>query len=217
MIESRCGIKCNECEYKASMNCGGCTKIDNPFWGECDVKKCCEIKKHNQCGQCATFPCDTLVSMAYAEEEGDNGKRIETCRAWAKAEMLPFSAKNFLADVMAQDANALEKYFTPHAVICWHESNEQFTVAEYIKANCAYPGTWESVIERIEPIDGGMVLVYRITAADAPEFIVTSFIKLDSGKISRMDDYYCMCEAVPEWRKDMNIGKPIVEEKNPDL
>ncbi|MCL2753395.1 MAG: DUF3795 domain-containing protein, partial [Defluviitaleaceae bacterium] len=39
MIESRCGILCSECEYRESMNCGGCVKIAKPFWGDfCPVK-----------------------------------------------------------------------------------------------------------------------------------------------------------------------------------
>ena len=42
MIESRCGIKCGECEYRESMGCKGCVNINNPFWGECPVKASCE-------------------------------------------------------------------------------------------------------------------------------------------------------------------------------
>ena len=214
MTESRCGIECSECEYKESMNCPGCTKIDNPFWGECDVKKCCEAKKHDHCGQCSDFPCGVLNEYSYAgEPDGDDGKRIETCRTWAQGKKQDFDPDKFLSHVMAQDASTLESYFTPDAVICWHETNEAFTVAEYIRANCQYPGDWSHSIRRIEAIDGGMVLVYRITAADAPEFIVTSFIKLDGGKISRMDEYYCMCGSAPAWRQAMNIGKPIADEK----
>lgn len=84
MIESRCGLKCSECKYREEMNCAGCTKIANPLWGECDVKSCCEEKKHDHCGQCKTFPCNELNGLSYDEsEDGDNGKRIETCRSWA--------------------------------------------------------------------------------------------------------------------------------------
>ena len=86
MIESRCGILSSSCGYKDSRGCKGCVNIDNPFWGECDVKKCCEGKKLEHCGQCESFVCDTLHSFAYAEKEGDNGKRIEQCKAWSEEE-----------------------------------------------------------------------------------------------------------------------------------
>ncbi|MCL2862388.1 MAG: DUF3795 domain-containing protein [Firmicutes bacterium] len=82
MIESRCGICCSRCEYKESMNCSGCTCIDNPFWGSCDVKACCESKSLKNCGECKDFLCDLLNQFSYDPEQGDNGKRIEQCREW---------------------------------------------------------------------------------------------------------------------------------------
>ncbi|MCM1991937.1 DUF3795 domain-containing protein [Oceanirhabdus seepicola] len=83
MIESRCGINCSKCEYKASSGCKGCVNIDKPFWGEnCPVKSCCESKKRLHCGKCEMFPCDLLKSFAYDKEQGDNGMRIEQCRKW---------------------------------------------------------------------------------------------------------------------------------------
>ncbi len=83
MIESRCGILCNECGYKVEVNCQGCVNIDKPFWGEeCPVKSCCEEKGLSFCGECDTFPCEILNQFAYDKEQGDDGKRIEQCRKW---------------------------------------------------------------------------------------------------------------------------------------
>lgn len=65
------------------MGCAGCVNILKPFWGEqCEVKKCCEDKGHEYCGECDSFPCELLVSFAFDEQEGDNGKRIENCKMW---------------------------------------------------------------------------------------------------------------------------------------
>ena len=84
MIESRCGLLCSTCEYREKMNCGGCIAIAKPFWGDvCPVKSCCEGKKHKQCGECGYFPCVSLAQFSYDKEQGDNGKRIEQCKAWA--------------------------------------------------------------------------------------------------------------------------------------
>ena len=82
MMESRCGLLCSECSYREEMQCGGCVKIVNPFWGTCPVKACCEEKEHQHCGECAEFPCALLHSFAYDEKQGDDGARIVQCRCW---------------------------------------------------------------------------------------------------------------------------------------
>lgn len=83
MIESRCGIKCSECEYKESVGCPGCLHITKPFWGDsCPVKSSCEDKGYEHCGKCEQFPCKVLNDFAYDEKQGDNGKRIEQCKLW---------------------------------------------------------------------------------------------------------------------------------------
>lgn len=85
MIQSRCGILCEECAYRESTGCKGCTAIQKPFWGEaCPVKSCTEGKKHGHCGECAEFPCGLLHQFAYDKEQGDEGKRIRQCEQWNK-------------------------------------------------------------------------------------------------------------------------------------
>ncbi len=83
VIESRCGILCGECEYRALMGCRGCMAIEGPFWGEtCPLKACCEGKRLENCGRCDEFPCGLLVQFAFDENQGDGGRRIEQCRVW---------------------------------------------------------------------------------------------------------------------------------------
>ena len=85
MIQSRCGILCNECPYKEEVGCKGCLHITRPFWGDaCPIKSCCEEQNLEHCGQCKDFPCDLLIQFAYDKEQGDNGKRIEQCKKWLK-------------------------------------------------------------------------------------------------------------------------------------
>ena len=206
MVESRCGIRCSECDWREKMDCKGCIHIDKPFWGDsCPVKDCCEAKGYDFCGQCSDFPCVNLAEMSYAEVEGDNGKRIRTCVMWT----VGFDAERFIAAVATQNAEVLQGFFTHDAIIRWHDSNEQFTVAEYIRANCEYPGNWNGEIQRIEKSTSGMVLLTKIFSDDFATF-VTTFITFESGKIKALDEYYSdyNCE-VPKWRKDMNIGRPI--------
>lgn len=85
MIESRCGIRCGQCEYREQTHCAGCVHIDRPFWADsCPVKSCCEKKQLEYCGCCADFPCELLEQFSYDKEQGDNGLRIEQCRIWAR-------------------------------------------------------------------------------------------------------------------------------------
>ena len=83
MVESRCGILCSACKFREKMNCQGCVAIDKPYWGECQVKSCCEGKGYNNCGECPELPCETLTQFAYDEHNGDAGRRIERCKEWA--------------------------------------------------------------------------------------------------------------------------------------
>jgi len=192
------------------MNCKGCLAIDKPFWGVCDVKLCCESREHDYCGQCLDFPCEVLNEYSYAgEPDGDDGKRIETCRKWAVAEINTFNPAKFIAAVAGQDADTLRNFFTPEAIIYWHDSNEQFTVAEYIRANCEYPDTWNGEVIHTAKNSIGMFIVSKIFSNDVTVF-VTSILTLTNGKISRADEYYAdFNNDIPQWRKNMNIGKPI--------
>ena len=63
-ILSRCGIDCSSCKYKEILGCKGCANLDRPFWGECEVKNCCEDRGFETCGQCHKCPCDVLTEMA---------------------------------------------------------------------------------------------------------------------------------------------------------
>lgn len=84
MFESRCGIRCNDCEGRAESGCTGCITMEKPFWGGiCEVKSCCEDKKLDHCGLCADFPCDVLANMG--KEQGyDPAPRLANCEQWAK-------------------------------------------------------------------------------------------------------------------------------------
>lgn len=86
-IDSRCGLHCTGCTWKASCGCGGCIETNgHPFHGECPIAICCQGKGHVHCGECDNIPCDKLYSYSYLDpEHGDKpqGARVEVCRGWA--------------------------------------------------------------------------------------------------------------------------------------
>ena len=65
--------------------------------------------------------------------------------------------KKFWAAVLGQDAGAMRPYFHEDARVNWHNTNEQFTVEEFIRANCEYPGQWDGEVERVVE-QGGLVI-----------------------------------------------------------
>ena len=118
--------------------------------------------------------------------------------------------KEFWIDVLGQNREKLISYFHKDAIIRWHCSNELFTVSEYIKANCEYPGEWEGKIERIEKTENMIITAVKVYSVNkSSSFHVVSFIKTENNLITEMDEYWADDTEVPEWRHKMNIGRKI--------
>jgi hypothetical protein len=115
---------------------------------------------------------------------------------------------NYWHSVTAQDANALRGCFHPNARIRWHNTNEQFTAAEFIRANCEYPGHWHGEMERIERSGETVITVTHIWSDDL-SFHAVSFFEMADHLIQQLDEYWSDDGPAPRWRQDMNIGKPI--------
>lgn len=122
--------------------------------------------------------------------------------------MKKMDVKAFWDDVISQNAGALPAYFHSDAVVRWRCTNEQFTVKEYVRANCEYPGKWRGKIERVEESCNTTVIAGRVFS-DIESHHVVSFIKLRDGLIEELDEYWAEDGGVPSWRKDMKIGKTV--------
>lgn len=118
--------------------------------------------------------------------------------------------KAFWNDIITQNRFTLPSYFCEDAVICWHCTNEKFTVDEYIRANCDYPGKWHGEVERIEQFDSKIIIVGKVQSFDNTiSCHVTTFIKLLDDKICEMDEYWADDGEIPSWRKKLGIGTTI--------
>ena len=116
----------------------------------------------------------------------------------------------FWRAIISQNAEEMKTFFTEDAVIRWHCTNEQFTAKEYILANCKYPGDWRGEIERVEENGSSIVLAGAVRSTDgAVKCHVVSFIRINDGLVSEMDEYWADDGDAPEWRKEMGIGKRI--------
>lgn len=116
----------------------------------------------------------------------------------------------FWTDVAAQNDARLRNYFAPNAYIRWNNTNEQFTVEEYIIANCEYPGEWCGEVERIELIGDLAVTATRVWSSDnSASFHVCSFFEFQGEKISVLNEYWGDDDVVPQWRIEKHIGRSI--------
>lgn len=120
----------------------------------------------------------------------------------------------FWQAILTQDAKTLETFFHPQAVIRWHCSNEEFTVKEFVRANCEYPGEWDGKIERIHRLDDLIITAVHVYTKDkSAHFHVTSFMQLRDEKIEALDEYWGDDGPAPAWRQEMHIGRLLREGK----
>ena len=124
--------------------------------------------------------------------------------------------KQFWADVLRQDAAAIRAYFHPNAWINWHNTNEHFTVEEFIRANCEYPGRWDGEVEQLIVTPEHFITATHVYEKDtALSFHVTSFIRVADGRIASIDEYWGDDGDAPQWRRDKKIGRPISDGVEP--
>ena len=113
--------------------------------------------------------------------------------------------------VLRQDADALRGCFCEDAVIRWHNSNEQFTRDEFVRANCEYPGEWAGSLERAEPLAGGglVMAAHVFSPQNGLSFHVVSFVQLRGEQIAQLDEYWGDDGPAPQWRQELGLGRPI--------
>ena len=118
--------------------------------------------------------------------------------------------KQFWAEVIGQNADAMRKYFHPNAYVNWHNTNEHFTVEEFIQANCEYPGEWNGKVEKVVVAPEYIITATHVQSKDGRVSChATSFIRVIGDKIAYIDEYWGDDGDVPQWRKDKQIGTQI--------
>ncbi|MDF2887266.1 MAG: hypothetical protein K0R23_1651 [Lacrimispora sp.] len=111
--------------------------------------------------------------------------------------------------VAEQNADEISTFFHENGVIRWHCTNEQFTVPEFIKVNCEYPGKWNGAMERMEQINDQIITVAHIWSSELSCHVV-SFFNVEQGKIIQLDEYWGDDSEIPEWRLNIKLGRPIL-------
>lgn len=118
--------------------------------------------------------------------------------------------KQFWKAVLEQDQAAIKGFFHENAYVNWHCTNEHFTVDEFIRANCEYPGEWDGKVERAECKDNLIITVTHVFPRDkSASFHAVSFFRIEDQKIMSVDEYWSDDGEAPLWRREMHIGGPI--------
>ena len=88
MVESRCGLLCSACQFKATHGCKGCVEtMGNPFYGSCPIAACCQDRGYAHCGNCPDMPCQALYDYSCGDGEHcdkPKGARLEVLRQWSR-------------------------------------------------------------------------------------------------------------------------------------
>ena len=131
-----------------------------------------------------------------------------------------FDIHEFFKAIISQDAEKLREFFEPDAMIFWANTNEQFTVDEYVRVNCEYPGTWHGRMEElgeIVPSDIFEPKMYYIAKVWNKDGNISRVIgRIDFGNtenalIQYLIEYWSETGEPPEWRKRLNIGKRYLD------
>lgn len=120
---------------------------------------------------------------------------------------------SFFEAVLSQNPDKLRRLFQKKAVIEWLCTNERFTLEEYVRANCEYPGDWAGEIVSILSASEQTVLITRVWPKDeSASFHCVSVICWKKSKIAALTEYWSNDGPAPQWRQEMGIGTPIRED-----
>lgn len=109
--------------------------------------------------------------------------------------------------VAAQDGEGMARVFTEDAVILWPNTGERFTLSDFIRANCQYPGRWSGQLEQIAQDGGSSVARVWNEAGDA--FRAVSFYQWQGERVSRLEEYWGDVGPAPAWRQELGIGAAL--------
>lgn len=122
-----------------------------------------------------------------------------------------FDIENFWKFTLSQNREKMRDFFETNAEIYWYNTNEKFSLEEYLKVNCEYPGNWKGKIEKFEIVDKKIMTIVFVSSLDEKiKCRVISFIQLNEvNKIIKLEEYWSDISLPPQWRIDMKIGKFI--------
>lgn len=106
---------------------------------------------------------------------------------------------NAIHELRFDDVRAL---FSETAVITWPNTEEVFTLDEFIAVNEAYPGEWDEEVLQCYKAEDRIISETMVKGKEV-SFLAIGFYKIQEGKITALREYWTAVEAAPEWRKEL--------------
>ena len=104
-----------------------------------------------------------------------------------------------LHELRFDDVRAL---FSETAVITWPNTEEVFTLDEFIAVNEAYPGEWDEEVLQCYKAEDRIISETMVKGKEV-SFLAIGFFTIQEGKITALREYWTAVEAAPEWRKEL--------------
>lgn len=97
---------------------------------------------------------------------------------------------------------ALRELFNATAVITWPNTEEVFTLDEFIYVNRAYPGEWDEEVLQVYETGTTLISEAMVTGKER-SFLAISIFTIQDGKITSLREYWTVVEEAPKWRKQL--------------
>lgn len=111
-------------------------------------------------------------------------------------------AAAFWKTMSEQRFEDLKGFFDEEALVFWPNTEEMFTVDQFIKANAAYPGTWDETVKQIYEIENGMI-TETLVDDHRISFYAISIFEIKDDKIVSLKEFWSNNGEAPDWRKQM--------------
>ncbi len=86
------------------------------------------------------------------------------------------------------------------AEITWPNTEEVFTLDEFIAVNEDYPGEWEEEVLKCYET-GDMIISETMVKGQEVSFLAIGFFTIQGGKITALREYWTAVEAVPGMKR----------------
>jgi hypothetical protein len=104
------------------------------------------------------------------------------------------------------DWETLRGFFHQNAKIAWPNTDEIFSVDEYIRINRMYPGLWQLRLEDVQMTERNIISIVLITSKDEilpKSFRAVAFFRFENGLIVNLTEYFAQDEKAPDWRENI--------------
>ena len=114
-----------------------------------------------------------------------------------------FDFDSYWQSVIRQEEDKMTSFIADDAVIIWECTGETFSKEEFVKANCYYPGKWDSERVFLDKICNRYISVHRVWNEEGCSHHVTSYLEVSGDKLTKLTEFWAEDGECPLWRKEL--------------